>query len=92
MIQAVIGQTTTVLVEERVPPLQGVEEAREIRDIHITGGFELIHPGVESFRLMHGQRLVRPIRRINTRATAGCGERFVIAEVIRSDDPWCKGR
>ena len=83
MIQAMIGQAATVIVEERMPPFQRLQKAGEIRDGHIAGGFEFVHPGVEVFRLMHGQRLVRPVSRINPRPAVRRRERFMIAEVIR---------
>src|ERR1043166_1807367 len=63
LLQTVVRNAATVLVEKVVALPQRGEKRIEISNIHVGGRCQRFHPGVETLRFANRQRAIGPKRR-----------------------------
>ncbi len=82
VIQPMVGQPPSHLVEEIVPLSQGIHKIAVAADGGIGRGFQALHPGIEHFRQVNVERLIGPEGGEHLGGQAGGRDGFVARQVV----------
>jgi hypothetical protein len=81
-VQPVVGEARAQGVKIVVPPPQRIGEVLQAADIHVAGGRQPLHPGVEDIRQDGRSGLVRTKRGKDARRQAGSSNRPMAGEIV----------